>query len=298
MSTAADESAPGRHRREVHHVVVFADGPGGGNPAPIVLDAEGMTEAEMRGVAAETRLESGFVFPSESVDDDIALRFWVPRHEMEMCGHVTLGTLWLLAQRGVFETPSSVRIATRSGPVLGRIAADGSLQISQPPATVTRVDEIGSLLQALRIDEGDLAGGPVLNSSTSRVKTLIPLRDASVLDALHPDLDLMESTCDTVGSTGLYPYAVTGDREFNARQFPRSSGYAEDPATGIAATALVGGLASTGALPLDERDVTVRQGVAMGRPSRITVRLDLDGTDIAALWLGGPVSHAAHADGP
>lgn len=292
MSTAAD-----RHP-EVHHVVVFADGPGGGNPAPIVLDAEGMTEAEMRGVAAETGLESGFVVPPSTPDDDIALRFWVPRHEMEMCGHVTLGTLWLLAERGVFETPSSPRIATRSGRVLGRIAADGSVQISQPPATVARVGEIGPLLRALRLDERDLADGPVLNSSTSRVKTLIPLRDASVLDALHPDLDLIESTCDAVGSTGLYPYAVTGDREFSARQFPRSSGYAEDPATGIAATALVGGLASTGALPLDERDVTVRQGVAMGRPSRITVRLDLDGTSIAGLWLGGPVSHAPHPDGP
>jgi predicted PhzF superfamily epimerase YddE/YHI9 len=60
-----------------------------------------------------------------------------------------------------------------------------------------------------------------MNSGTSRTKTLVPVRDEAVLDSLDPDGGLIRAACDAVGSTGLYPYAVLGEREFTARQFPR-----------------------------------------------------------------------------
>ncbi len=104
----------------------------------------------------------------------------------------------------------------------------------------------------------------------------------------------MEALCSTLGSTGLYPYAVAEDaqRTFEARQFPRSSGYPEDAATGIAAAALAFGLRSgDGVEPTDE-PILVRQGRAMGRPSQIQVRFDLaDGTP-RGCWIGGAVQLA------
>jgi trans-2,3-dihydro-3-hydroxyanthranilate isomerase len=49
--------------RNVFVVNVFRDGPGGGNPAPVVLDASEMTAAAMRELAAYYQHESAFVLP-------------------------------------------------------------------------------------------------------------------------------------------------------------------------------------------------------------------------------------------
>lgn len=48
---------------EVKVVSVFASAPGGGNPAPVVLDASGYDEARMLELARRYNLESSFVFP-------------------------------------------------------------------------------------------------------------------------------------------------------------------------------------------------------------------------------------------
>ena len=86
----------------VHLLAVFASGPNGGNPAPIVAEAAGMSDEDMQTVARASGLESGFVLPAPPGSDcDFGIRFWVPNHEMEMCGHVTVGAVWLLHRLGM-----------------------------------------------------------------------------------------------------------------------------------------------------------------------------------------------------
>lgn len=79
------------------------------------------------------------------------------------------------------------------------------------------------------------------------------------------------------------------DWVFDARQFPKASGFPEDVATGVAATALAFGLVAYGLIPCDGKRLTVRQGRAMGLPSEIFVRLDLPegGSRPQGCFLGG-----------
>lgn len=280
---------------DVSPVVVFADGPAGGNPAPVVLDARDLTDDQMQDVARESGHESVFVLPAPpGTDADLALRFWVPGHEMEMCGHATVGAVWLMATRGLLHGDHAM-ISTRSGPVEATIrTTDGSVEveISQPPGRLEAVSPSGvtSVLHVLGIGPEALADRPVVNATTSRTKTLVPLVSEEALDALRPELTRVEQVCDELGSTGLYPYAATADeQQFAARQFPRSSGYPEDPATGIAAAALLFALLDEGQVERSERPVRIRQGRAMGRPSAMTLRLRLDGGDVVGCWLGGRV---------
>src|SRR6185437_12242637 len=97
-----------------------------------------------------------------------------------------------------------------------------------------------AILDVLGIRRDDLGPLPIQNARTSRVKTLIPLRSVAVLDGLSPDFARIEPVCAAIESTGLYPYAISDrvGQVVDARQFPRSSGYPEDAATGIAASAL------------------------------------------------------------
>ncbi len=276
----------------VEQVDVFCVGTQGGNPAPVVLDAGRLTAEEMRGIAAECGHEAGFVLPpTDKRKADLQYRFFVPLHEMEMCGHATLGTTWLLAQKGKLK-PGEVRIETKSGIVRCRISETGSVAVSQPAATIVAVDPRyrTAILDVLGVNEADTLDLPILNATTSRTKTLIPLASPLVLNDLKPDFSRLKSLCETIGSTGLYPFAcdLEDERTYHARQFPAASGYPEDPATGIAATALFYGLKHWGLIGT-RRTIRVRQGDAMGRPSRMAVTLASNADPNAGCWLSGEV---------
>lgn len=288
--TTTDHTTP-----ELVRVFVGADGRGG-NPAPIVLDASRMSDEAMRQVAATAGHESGFVVAAEG-EADFRFRFFVPLHEMEMCGHATVGALWCLRRAGLWRTPQAT-VQTRSGPVRGFVRDAGSahemIEITQPAGQVQALDAVATVLVAdvLRVPAEHLLDVPMLNASTSRVKTLVGLRSAAMLDALQPDFARMQAVCEAIGSTGLYPFAVDAAAAgvVHARQFPRASGYPEDAATGIAAAALLFGLRQLGLVGADGTGITVRQGRAMGSPSEIFVRFELDGRgEPVGCFLGGAV---------
>lgn len=276
---------------------VFVRDGAGGNPVPLVADARGLSASQMQAIAAAHGHESAFVLPSEQADCDWRFRFFVPAHEMEMCGHATVGTLWALRQWGQWTTPTA-RIETLSGVVMARWDATAQcVWISQPPATSSSLDDAArrQVADVLGLP-ADAAHLPMHNASTSRIKTLVALPSVDALDNLRPDFARMESVCTAIASTGLYPYAVgtpgnDGIPVYHARQFPRSSGYPEDAATGIAAAALWGFLANHDPVPARLAEIAVRQGDAMGSPSeiRVAARVNVDGQP-AGCWLSGHVA--------
>lgn len=279
---------------------VFVNGPCGGNPVPLVADARGMDAAQMQDIARTHGHESAFVLPADQPGADWRLRFFVPHHEMEMCGHATVGSLWALRRWGAWTTPTA-RVQTLSGLVdVEWDAARQRVWISQP-AVREEVLEPGAAALVARTLRLDATAVPtqMINAATSRMKTLVPLPDVAALQALAPDFAAMESTCDTIASTGLYPYALqaggqAAEPTVFARQFPRKSGYPEDAATGIAAAALWGHLAAAGTIAMGSAAApvvcTVRQGDAMGSPSAIAVRPRFDAQGaVAGCWLSGQV---------
>ena len=279
---------------DIRLVNVFTHNGTGGNPCPIVVDAASLSESDMQGIAAKHGHESGFVLPATSADADYIFRFWVPRHEMEMCGHATIGALWTLATTGQLQS-GQIRIETRSGPVTGFVDlqnfGDPYVEITQPVGKVvdlTREQE-SFVLAALRITRNDLLDLPLQNAVTSRVKTLIPIKSVDRLNDLQTSMPTTEKCCESIGSTGLYPYAIDSqaDRRFEARQFPKSSGYPEDAATGIAAAALAFGLLKNGLVKADSGRITVLQGRPLGALSEIGIRLGFAGETPVGCLVGG-----------
>ena len=279
-------------------VDVFTLDGAGGNPCPIVLDARGMSSADMQEVARRYGHESGFVLRADNEVDDFHFRFFVPEHEMEMCGHATIGALWLLYRQGRLSG-DTVHIETKSGPVTGLVSGGDEgeplIEITQPEGRIVPLPDAkvteAELLSVLGITTNELASLPIQNACTSRVKTLVPLKSAAVLDELKPDFKRIERLCDRIGSTGLYPYAlaVADEQIFDARQFPKSSGYPEDAATGIAAAALAFGLLENKLVAPIDRPIRIRQGRAMGRPSEIRVRFRVSDGQAYGCWVGGYV---------
>jgi len=279
---------------DLHFVRVFPAAPGGGNPAPVVLDADDLTADEMKAIAARYGHESAFVSTPRDAVNAFRLRFFVPQHEMEMCGHATLGALWLLYQLGRW-TSRVATLETLSGIVEARFDEHTQfVQVSQPKGVVEPVKDgrlRAEICRVLRINSGDLDSFSIVNATTSRTKTLIPLRSVQRLNAMVPLFGDVQTLCNELGSTGLYPFAVDRIRPLDiyARQFPRASGYPEDAATGIAAAAALYGALHYGLLAHGESGITVHQGYAMGKPSRIRVDMRAPGDIEAGCWISGAV---------
>ena len=80
---------------------VFTHQPFGGNQLAVFTDARGLSEAEMQALAREMNFsESTFVLPPEIPGAARRVRIFTPATELPMAGHPTVGTTFVLAQRG------------------------------------------------------------------------------------------------------------------------------------------------------------------------------------------------------
>lgn len=269
---------------------VFADGPGGGNPCAVTFAAEALTGAEMQEAAAGFGVESAFVLPPDGEDADVRLRFFVPRHEMEMCVHATVGATVLLAERGALPAGRAARVQTPLGvrEVEHDAAARTAAVVLPGPELGPPLTELDPLLAALGITA---VAGVVRSASAARAKLLVPLPDEATVDALAPDHAALWDACDTLDVTGVYAYTCeAAGADIAARQFPVRAGYDEDPATGVAAAALAGALAAEGVGRDGEgwRAWRVAQGRALGQPSIMdaAARVDARGAVVATRVAG------------
>ncbi|WGI26983.1 PhzF family phenazine biosynthesis isomerase [Halomonas alkaliantarctica] len=265
---------------------VFTAGSGGGNPAPIWLDADSMSSALMLAETKAQGFESAYVLRPESSENHLRLRFFVPEHEMSMCGHATIGALWILREIGRLPRVEVLRIETPSGLVTAKVSrAPEAISISQPWGEVQVLSDtnLQDIARVLQIAPGTI--GFVANAKTSRVKTVVELKSVADLQNLKPDWAAIGPLCQKLETTGLYPFAK-GDAPwlFHARQFPNNSGYPEDAATGIAAAALACALSQSSSLLADSGLVRVRQGETMGRPSEIGVYIN---ASEKTCWISG-----------
>ncbi len=280
----------------VVHTVVFAFGQGGGNPCPVVLDAQRYTTAEMQAMAKAFMQETAFVCPPENPACDFKLRYFVPLHEMGMCVHATVGCATVLVREGM-AMASPIRFETQLGVVSAEWAWRGEeidVAVAQfLPVFSEKNPSPQAVCRALGIDVQALGPYPIGSVATSRQKLMVPLKSRETLDSLCPDFEYLWQLCDDYDTTGFYPFAPGpddgGTPVFYARQFPKRAGYAEDPATGVAASALGAYLAQRTVVPVQQgwNSFKILQGFAMGRPSVITSEVFLSGGTITATRIKG-----------
>jgi PhzF family phenazine biosynthesis protein len=276
----------GRKVRILHQIDSFTRVPFTGNPAGVVLDALGMTDADMVAVARELKnSETAFIFPADGSDHDIRIRFFTPTVEVPACGHATVGAHY--ARTVEFDLPSGSLVQKTGGGLLQRvhIHRDGGrirVGIDQGAATFGPLLDglqVDLLLQALGIGAADLADdAPVQIVSTGHSKVLVELRDRNVVDSLTPDLAALTVLSRDVGSNGYFVFTRDTGRDDLltwSRMFAPAIGIAEDPVTGNGHGPLGAYLVHHGIVSPEEGrfHFTGRQGAAMGRPGEAHVQV-------------------------
>jgi len=279
----------------VLRLTAFADGPGGGNPAGVVLDASALDASQMQRISAEVGYaETAFVVETAVDGDDraVATRYFSPVAEVPFCGHATIATaVALAADRG----PGAFRFETAAGPVVIDTTTDGDGALRAAFTSVeprTRAldagvaDELLGLLGLAR-DDVDPAW-PLDEAFAGNWHPVVPLRSRRAFDAVGSDPDALRRLMDRQGWAGTVTVVCTegvdlplrevaGDESAGAEPpavearnlFPVGD-ITEDPATGSAAAALGAYLRAGGLLAPPSRFV-VRQGRHVGRPSVLVV---------------------------
>jgi trans-2,3-dihydro-3-hydroxyanthranilate isomerase len=138
----------------------------------------------------------------------------------------------------------------------------------QEPATFGTEIDPAVALRALGLSESDAVPGlPPQVVGTGLTQLIVPVAEAAALDRVAPDAAALRPVLDEPGCVCAYVAFLDPDRESAAARsfFLDGAAVLEDPATGSAAGPLMAyAHARTGAARL-----TIAQGVAMGRPSRL-----------------------------
>lgn len=262
---------------DVIRYAAFTTDPSGGNPAGVVPDATGLTEQDMRRIAAEVGYsETAFVTQSDPRIRRFRLRYFSPLVEVPFCGHATVATSVVLARRfGIgpllFDTPAG-EIAVRTD------VADGV-----PIATLTSVEtriravggtELAEALAVLHWSSEDLHPDfPPQIGFGGAEHLILAARTRARLAELDYDFTGLAELMNRSGWTTVHLFWPESDTVFHARDPFPVGGVVEDPATGAAAAAFGGYLRALGRIGRPRR-FTVHQGVDMGRPSELLVDVD------------------------
>ncbi|HEX3924717.1 MAG TPA: PhzF family phenazine biosynthesis protein [Streptosporangiaceae bacterium] len=262
--------------RDFRQVDVFTTTPYLGNPVAVVLDAGGLSDADMQRFARWTNLsETTFVLPPTAGEADYRVRIFTPARELPFAGHPTLGTChaWLTAG-GTPRQAGTIVQECAAGLVPLRHAA-GRLAFAAPPLLRSGpVDEdlVARLADLLGIARTDIVDAEWADNGPGWVAVL--LGSAEAVLALRPgEVDL------SIGVAG--PYPPGSPQAIEVRAFSsRGDGMREDPVTGSLNASLAGWLLRTGRLTAP---YVASQGTALGRRGRVHVAQEDDGT----IWVGG-----------
>ena len=271
--------------RRFAQVDVFTDQPLKGNALAVVIDGEGLDEAQMAAFARWTNLsETTFLLPPTDPAADYRVRIFTPGGELPFAGHPTLGSAhaWL-ASGGDPRKPGELVQQCAIG--LVRLKRDGArLAFAAPPLRrCGPVEELAlraQVARSLRLDEAELLDVVWVDNGPGWMAAR--LKDAAAVLALHPDFLAMQGL--KLGVVGAYPAGAA--EAFEVRAFVPDLGVPEDPVTGSLNAGLALWLQGEGLAP--ERYIAL-QGAALGRAGKVHVAREGEHT-----WIGGDVTPLIH----
>lgn len=286
-------------------VDVFTEVRFGGNPLAVVLDAAGLETAQMQRIAAEFNYsETTFVLPPDDPANTARVRIFTTTSEMPFAGHPNVGTAYVLAKEGeIFGTAirDEVRFEEIAGLVPVAIERDGDgvvaarLTAPKSPTIGDRYDA-DALAPALGLASSEIrtAEHPPIVSSVGLPFVVVELTSLDALARARADAAAFDRFADHAGWApnaflGVYLYTrIEGEpNRVRARMFSPRDGITEDPATGSAAGALAGLLATLDPAREGTRDLVIEQGVEMGRSSRIETTATVNDGAVTKVTVAG-----------
>lgn len=276
---------------------VFTDTPLAGNQLAVFTDTTGLSTAEMQAMTRETKFsECTFVQPPEAAGTDARLRIFGPASELQFAGHPVIGSTFALADDGAIAAGrKEFTLGLGVGPTLVELEWQGDrLQFAwmtqQKPVFGPTLDAPGPLAAALGLEPSALRPGVLPQEvNCGSPFFMVPLASRAAVDQAVVDIRAAAAMFEAAKVTrrGLFIFSTEPGAD-GATAYSRMMGANEDPATGSASGPLGCYLVKHGLVTADRAgSIVSAQGVKMGRPSRIHIKIDLTGGEISRVRVGG-----------
>lgn len=205
----------------IYQVDAFAETVFAGNPAAVVPLTEWLPNIVMQQIAMENNLSETAFFVKNKTGADYHLRWFTPEYEIDLCGHATLATAFIISY--LLEPGySPIVFSTQKAGELKVTIKDGQLTLDFPARMPQPTPTPDHLLKSLGISEAV----EVLRARDY----FVVLHSEEEVRNIKPDFQLMQ-TLDTIG---VIVTARKENGDIVSRCFYPGAGIPEDPVTGSA----------------------------------------------------------------
>jgi trans-2,3-dihydro-3-hydroxyanthranilate isomerase len=289
-----------------HLVDVFTNRQFGGNPLAVFTNGRGIGAETMQAIAKELNLsETTFVLPPADAANDYRVRIFTPGKELPMAGHPTVGTTFVLAREHLIEhgedgAETEIKLEEGVGTIPVRIGWQGGaaqfIQMRQPlPTFGPRVEDVGTVAEMLSIEASEIAETnlPIEVVSCGVPFLYVPVKSLRAVQNIKFRVDVWENKLKDVVPPEVFVFTREvefADSTVHSRMFAPGMGIWEDPATGGASGPLGCYLVRYGVVASGADgavELTSEQGIEMGRPSFIRIKIAHEGEAITDVRVGG-----------
>lgn len=207
----------------IYIIDAFTDKRFSGNPAAVCPLSEWLEDDVLQSIASENNLsETAFFVRDENIFE---LRWFTPEVEVDLCGHATLASAYVIFEHLKYEH-SEIVFETKSGCLT--VKKDKDILLMEFPALETSPIEIPeTLIECLGTKPKELLQGSWLY--------LAVFENESEVKKIIPDFGLMKK----LGKDVVVTAKGSDSADFVSRCFAPSVGIPEDPVTGSSHCALV-----------------------------------------------------------
>jgi PhzF family phenazine biosynthesis protein len=204
---------------QIHQIDAFTRTPFTGNPAGVVVNADGLDDTQMLAIARElNNADTAFIFSADGSDHDLRARFFTPRTEAGFVGHATVAAHYVLSRRrGATER---LRQKSKAGIVEIEVRGAGDerrIAIRQkcpPMGRVLNDRERLAVLDALALATDDLDDRcPLRIVGTGSSRLMVGVHGAEQLKQLKPDPARLNTLSAQLGAAGYFVFTLAPQSE-------------------------------------------------------------------------------------
>ncbi len=206
-----------------------------GNPAAVIPLEKWLNDNLMQQIAMENNLsETVFFVPTDSPDADYQIRWFTPNLEINLCGHASLASAYVLFGILNFDRPE-LRFSSKSG-ILRITQKNGLFTMDFPSWKPERYTQYGDEL-------AEILGTPDIVGVYRHRDLLVELPNEQAVRNCKPDFTLMKKYYDkmiiTAPGTSYRSDIPSEHSDFVSRFFAPGAGIDEDPVTGSSHSQLI-----------------------------------------------------------
>jgi len=274
----------------VYQVAAFTQDTQGGNPAGVVLNPPFLSEDQMMRISRDLRVsETAYISPEPL--EDFKIRYFSPTVEVDLCGHATIASFFLMGSFLYLPSTTQIRfqMRTKAGVLpVSLLFSEGMIQrvmMQQQHLKLRNVSVSRKMLaETVGVPESMIESDYSSHAVSTGLFTLpICVKGFDTLANIQPNAAVISDLCRKINVGSLHVFTFETNMEdslYHARNFAPLYGVLEDPVTGTANGAVSSFLFHKNVI--QKKQCVCEQGDIIGRSGRVFV--DLSDENV---WVGG-----------